>query len=44
VFAKHNDRALELYVRLRRPIDGQRYACAFYRTRMNPEPLSEETA
>jgi GT2 family glycosyltransferase len=31
VFAKHNDRALELYVRLRRPIDGQRYACAFYR-------------
>jgi len=31
IFAKHNDRALELYVRMRHTIDGQRYACLFYR-------------
>jgi cellulose synthase/poly-beta-1,6-N-acetylglucosamine synthase-like glycosyltransferase len=31
VFAKHNPKALELYLRLRRPIHGERYGCAFYR-------------
>ena len=31
VFSKHNDRALELYVRLGRPATGERYACLFYR-------------
>jgi cellulose synthase/poly-beta-1,6-N-acetylglucosamine synthase-like glycosyltransferase len=31
VFAKHNDRAVELYLRLKRPLNGERYACLFYR-------------
>lgn len=31
VFAKHNERAVELYVRLKRPLNGGRYACLFYR-------------
>lgn len=31
VFAKHNVCALELYARLWRPLDGERYACLFYR-------------
>jgi len=31
VFAKHNDRAVELYVRLGRPVGAERYGCLFYR-------------
>jgi GT2 family glycosyltransferase len=31
VFAKHNDRALELYARLGDPAAGERYVCLFYR-------------
>jgi cellulose synthase/poly-beta-1,6-N-acetylglucosamine synthase-like glycosyltransferase len=31
VFAKHNDRAVEVYARLGRPVSGERYACLFYR-------------
>ncbi|MGD2147825.1 MAG: glycosyltransferase family 2 protein [Anaerolineae bacterium] len=31
VFAKHNDPAVEVHVRLRRPVNGERYACLFYR-------------
>jgi GT2 family glycosyltransferase len=31
VFAKHNERALELYVRLKQLLNGERYACLFYR-------------
>jgi len=31
VFAKHNPKAVELYLRLRRPIHGERYGCLFYR-------------
>jgi GT2 family glycosyltransferase len=31
VFAKHNDRAVELYRRMRQTTDGERYACLFYR-------------
>jgi cellulose synthase/poly-beta-1,6-N-acetylglucosamine synthase-like glycosyltransferase len=31
VFRKHNERAVELYVRLGLPIEGERYACLFYR-------------
>jgi len=31
VFAKHNERALELYARIGRPIDGERHVCLFYR-------------
>ena len=31
VFAKHNPRAVELYTRLRRPVDGELYACRFYK-------------
>jgi cellulose synthase/poly-beta-1,6-N-acetylglucosamine synthase-like glycosyltransferase len=31
VFAKHNDRAIELYVRLNHPLNGERYFCLFYR-------------
>jgi cellulose synthase/poly-beta-1,6-N-acetylglucosamine synthase-like glycosyltransferase len=31
VFAKHNERAVEVYARLGRPISGERYACLFYR-------------
>jgi cellulose synthase/poly-beta-1,6-N-acetylglucosamine synthase-like glycosyltransferase len=31
VFAKHNDRAVEFYVRLKQPLNGERYACLFYR-------------
>lgn len=31
VFAKHNDRAMELYVRVKKPLYGERYACLFYR-------------
>lgn len=31
VFAKHNDRAIELYARTGEPLDGERYACLFYR-------------
>ena len=31
VFAKHNPPAIELYARLREPINGERYGCLFYR-------------
>ena len=31
VFAKHNARAVELYLRLKQPLNGERYACLFYR-------------
>ena len=31
VFAKHNERAIEIYVRLLRPLDGERYICLFYK-------------
>lgn len=31
VFAKHNDRAVEIYVRVKKPLNGERYACLFYR-------------
>lgn len=31
VFAKHNDRAIELYVPLKQSLDGERYICLFYR-------------
>jgi len=31
VFAKHNERAVEIYVRLLRPLEGERYVCLFYR-------------
>jgi GT2 family glycosyltransferase len=31
VFAKHNDCAVELYVRLKQLLSGERYACLFYR-------------
>jgi cellulose synthase/poly-beta-1,6-N-acetylglucosamine synthase-like glycosyltransferase len=31
VFAKHNERAVEIYGRLWRPVDGERYICLFYR-------------
>lgn len=30
VFRKYNDRAAELYVRVRRPVHGERYVCLFY--------------
>ncbi len=31
VFAKHNERAFEIYLRLLRPLDGERYICCFYK-------------
>jgi cellulose synthase/poly-beta-1,6-N-acetylglucosamine synthase-like glycosyltransferase len=31
VFSKHNDRAVEVYVRLGLPLEGERYICLFYR-------------
>lgn len=31
VFAKHNDRAVEIYLRLLRPVLGERYLCLLYR-------------
>jgi cellulose synthase/poly-beta-1,6-N-acetylglucosamine synthase-like glycosyltransferase len=31
VFAKHNERAIEIYMRLSRPLDGGRYICLFYK-------------
>jgi GT2 family glycosyltransferase len=31
VFAKHNDRAVEFYVPLKQPLDGERYVCLFYK-------------
>lgn len=31
VFAKHNERAIEIYMRLFRPLDGERYICMFYK-------------
>ena len=31
VFAKHNDRALEVYARLGRPVAGERYLCLYYK-------------
>ena len=31
VFTKHNERAVEIYARLGRPISGERYHCLFYR-------------
>jgi cellulose synthase/poly-beta-1,6-N-acetylglucosamine synthase-like glycosyltransferase len=31
VFAKHNERAVEIYGRLWQPVDGERYLCVFYR-------------
>jgi GT2 family glycosyltransferase len=31
VFAKHNEPAVEIYARLKRPISGERYRCLFYR-------------
>jgi cellulose synthase/poly-beta-1,6-N-acetylglucosamine synthase-like glycosyltransferase len=31
VFAKHNERAVEVHARLGRPVSGERYACVFYR-------------
>jgi cellulose synthase/poly-beta-1,6-N-acetylglucosamine synthase-like glycosyltransferase len=31
VFSKHNDCAVELYGRMRKKIDGERYTCLFYR-------------
>jgi GT2 family glycosyltransferase len=31
VFAKHNDRAIEVHRRMRQPINGERYACLLYR-------------
>jgi cellulose synthase/poly-beta-1,6-N-acetylglucosamine synthase-like glycosyltransferase len=30
VFAKHNDRAVELYVRLKQPLRAERYTCLYY--------------
>jgi cellulose synthase/poly-beta-1,6-N-acetylglucosamine synthase-like glycosyltransferase len=37
VFAKHNERAIEIYVRLWRPLDGERYICLFYKR--SPVPI-----
>jgi hypothetical protein len=37
VFAKHNERAIEIYMRLLRPLDGERYICLFYRR--SPLPI-----
>jgi len=31
VFAKHNDRAVEVYARLGRPVGGERYVCLLYK-------------
>jgi cellulose synthase/poly-beta-1,6-N-acetylglucosamine synthase-like glycosyltransferase len=31
VFAKHNERAIEVYMRVSRPFDGERYICIFYK-------------
>jgi GT2 family glycosyltransferase len=31
VFAKHNDRAVEIYLRLLKPVLGERYLCLLYR-------------
>jgi hypothetical protein len=31
LFAKHNESALELYVRLGRPVAGERYSCLLYK-------------
>jgi GT2 family glycosyltransferase len=31
VFAKHNDRAIEIYLRVLRPLGGERYICLFYK-------------
>lgn len=31
LFAKHNERAIELYTRVKKPLNGERYACLFYR-------------
>jgi len=31
VFAKHNERAIEIYMRLLQPLDGERYICLFYK-------------
>jgi cellulose synthase/poly-beta-1,6-N-acetylglucosamine synthase-like glycosyltransferase len=37
VFAKHNERAIEIYIRLLRPLDGERYICLFYKR--SPVPV-----
>jgi hypothetical protein len=39
VFAKHNERAVEIYMRLLRPLDGERYICLFYKRSRVPVVL-----
>ena len=39
VFAKHNERAIEIYMRLLRPLDGERYICLFYKRSRVPVVL-----
>jgi cellulose synthase/poly-beta-1,6-N-acetylglucosamine synthase-like glycosyltransferase len=39
VFAKHNERAVEIYMRLLQPLDGERYICLFYKRSRLPVVL-----
>jgi cellulose synthase/poly-beta-1,6-N-acetylglucosamine synthase-like glycosyltransferase len=39
LFAKHNERAIEIYMRTLRPLDGERYICLFYKRSRVPVVL-----